>query len=30
MENSPFAVQLEFLSFEELTADSSKLIPVNL
>lgn len=25
MENSPFAVQLEFLSFEELTADSSKL-----
>ena len=25
MENSPFAVQLEFLSFEELTVDSSKL-----
>ncbi len=25
MENSPFAVQLEFLSVEELTADSSKL-----
>jgi uncharacterized protein YndB with AHSA1/START domain len=25
MENSPFAVQLEFLSFEELTTDSSKL-----
>lgn len=25
MENSPFAVQLEFLSFEALTADRSKL-----
>ena len=25
MENSPFAVQLEFLNFEELSADSSKL-----
>lgn len=25
MENSPFAVQLEFLSFEELSASSSKL-----
>ena len=25
MENSPFAVQLEFLSFEELSTDSSKL-----
>jgi hypothetical protein len=25
MENTPFAVQLEFLSFEKLTDDTSKL-----
>jgi hypothetical protein len=25
MENSPFAVQLEFLEFEQLTGDTSKL-----